>query len=55
MAWSDTQTHVRDIVLLILGTLVVVHELLFATGERPLILGAGLSCLGLPLVSGLKS
>lgn len=43
---------IRDVVLLVLGTLVIVHELLFAAAERPILLGAGLSCLGLPLISG---
>lgn len=52
MAWTDTRTVMRDVVLLLLGTMILVHELLFAGAERPLLLGAGLSCLGLPLVSG---
>lgn len=52
MAWADTRTKVRDIVLLVLGVVILVHELLLTPSERPLLLGAGLSCLGLPLVSG---
>ena len=54
MAWADTRTVVRDLLLLVLGTIVIVHELLLTASERPLLLGAGLSCLGLPLVSGVK-
>lgn len=54
MAWTDTRTVVRDVLLLVLGTVVVIHELLISAGERPLILGAGLSCLGLSLTSGMK-
>jgi hypothetical protein len=54
MAWADTRTVIRDVVLLVLGTLILVHELLLAPAERPLLLGAGLSCLGLPLVSGMN-
>lgn len=52
MAWADTRTVVRDVLLLVLGTLILVHELLITPAERPLLLGAGLSCLGLPLLSG---
>lgn len=52
MAWTDTRTVIRDVVLLVLGALILIHELLLTPTERPLLLGAGLSCLGLPLVSG---
>lgn len=45
---------IRDVILLVLGTAVILHELLITPSERPLVLGAGLSCLGLPLVSGIK-
>lgn len=54
MAWADTRAVIRDLLLLVLGTVVIVHELLLAAAERPLLLGAGLSCLGLPLVSGAR-
>lgn len=54
MAWADTRTAMRDVLLLVLGAVILVHELLLAAAERPLLLGAGLSCLGLPLVSGVK-
>lgn len=54
MAWADTKTAIRDVVLLVLGALVIVHELFLSPSERPLLLGAGLSCLGLPLVAGVK-
>lgn len=54
MAWTDTRTVIRDVVLLVLGVVVVIHEVMFAGAERPLLLGAGLSCLGLPLVSGMN-
>lgn len=54
MAWADTQTAIRDVVLLLLGILILCHELFLAPTERPLLLGAGLSCLGLPLVAGLS-
>lgn len=54
MAWSDTKTVVRDVLLLVLGTVIIVHELLLSAAERPVLLGAGLSCLGLPLVSGAR-
>lgn len=54
MAWADTRTMIRDVVLLILGAVVLLHELFVASPERPLVLGAGLSCLGLPLVSGVR-
>lgn len=52
MAWLETKGVIRDVVLLVLGSLGIVHELFLAGTERPLILGAALSCLGLPLVSG---
>lgn len=52
MAWEDTRTVIRDVILLVLGALILAHELLITDVERPLMLGAGLSCLGLPLVSG---
>lgn len=54
MAWTDTRTVIRDVLLLVLGTVVIIHELLLSAAERPLLLGAGLSCLGLPLISGVK-
>lgn len=54
MAWTETRTVVRDVLLLVLGAVILVHELLLTPAERPVLLGAGLSCLGLPLVSGVK-
>ena len=54
MAWADTRNMIRDVILLGLGVLILVHELFLANPERPLLLGAGLSCLGLPLVSGTR-
>lgn len=54
MAWAETRNAIRDVLLLLLGTVIIVHELLLTASERPLLLGAGLSCLGLPLVSGVK-
>lgn len=52
MGWTETRTVIRDIVLLVLGAVILCHELFLAPTERPLLLGAGLSCLGLPLVAG---
>lgn len=54
MAWADTKTVIRDVILLVLGAVILTHELLITSVERPLVLGAGLSCLGLPLVSGVS-
>lgn len=54
MGWADTRTAIRDVLLLVLGAVILVHELVLASSERPLLLGAGLSCLGLPLASGVK-
>ena len=54
MAWTETKTVIRDVLLLVLGAVVIVHELLVSPAERPVLLGAGLSCLGLPLVSGVR-
>lgn len=54
MTWTDTRGVVRDVVLLVLGVLILTHELFISAAERPLVLGAGLSCLGLPLVSGIS-
>lgn len=54
MAWADTKTVARDIVLLVLGAAGLAHEMFISPAERPLILGAALSCLGLPLVSGVR-
>ena len=51
MAWAETHQAVRDVVLLILGTAIMIHELFITAVERPIILGAGLSCLGLSLVA----
>ena len=45
---------VRDVILLVLGAAGLAHEMFLAPAERPLILGAALSCLGLPLVTGTK-
>jgi len=43
--------NVRDIVLLVLGTIGFLHELLFGRiTERPLMLALIAACLGLPLV-----
>lgn len=54
MAWTDTRTAIRDVILLALGAAGLAHEMFIAPSERPLILGAALSCLGLPLVSGMR-
>lgn len=54
MTWADTRTAIRDVILLILGAAGLAHEMFIAAAERPLILGAALSCLGLPLVSGIR-
>lgn len=40
--------------LLLLGAVGILHELFLASSERPLLLGAALSCLGLPLVNGVR-
>jgi len=53
VTWADTRGALRDVVLLVLGVLILTHELFISATERPLVLGAGLSCLGLPLVSGI--
>ncbi len=54
MAWTDTKTAIRDVILLVLGAAGLAHEMFLSPAERPLILGAALSCLGLPLVSGIR-
>lgn len=54
MAWADTRTAIRDVILLVLGASGLAHEMFIAAAERPLVLGAALSCLGLPLVSGMR-
>jgi len=54
LAWADTKTVIRDVILLVLGAAGLAHEMFIYPTERPLVLGAALSCLGLPLVSGVR-